>query len=56
MEGFKKRIKTEEILILIRTALNFFILIGSVLNFLLRKKQIPAPYPINIRGIRKEKG
>jgi len=28
----------------------------GVLHFLLRKKQIPAPYPINIRGVRKEKG
>jgi len=29
-------------------------LIGSALHFLLRKKQIPAPYPINMEGLRKE--
>jgi len=30
-------------------------LIGSVLHFLLRKKQIPTPYPINIGRVKKRR-
>jgi hypothetical protein len=38
MEGYKRRKER------VRTAL----------HFLLRKKQIPAPYPINIRNFKKK--
>jgi hypothetical protein len=39
----------EKDLILIRTVQYFFIMIRTALHFLLRKKQILAPFLINIR-------